>query len=301
MSILLTGADGFIGHRLKYFFNNDTIYTVVKNKSNLSPYSIGLTYDSETRWDKLLCDKKIETIVHLGCIAHKTKFNHSEVYDVNVLATLNLAKFALDTGVKKFIFLSSLSVVEYNEKGCKTDSNSLTSLKLKAEALLIDLFEGSKTELVIIRSPLCYGPGVKANFQTLMKVSDWFFILPFRNAIQKGSFIYLDNLCSFIRSIVYCKKSLPVILYVSDNDNLSISDLLNKISNSMSKKLILFSMPLPILKFVFLILGKKNIFNVLFTPNSIDIKGSMDILNWYPPVDVDTAINKTVLNYLSDK
>jgi nucleoside-diphosphate-sugar epimerase len=166
----------------------------------------------------------------------------SAFMEINCLGTLNLAKQAAKAGVKRFVFLSSIKV-----NGEKTDprvpfkfddipmTNDAYGIS-KAEAGLLAIAANTKLEVVIIRPPLVYGPGVKANFHSLTRVSQKNLPLPLGAVNNKRSFIALDNLVDLINICVDHPDSVNKVFLVSDDSDISTSGLLKVMANSFGHK-----------------------------------------------------------------
>ena len=230
--ILLTGANGFLGS----YFKKKYAY-----KYNIETFSF-LQDDFES-----LSLDGVDVVVHLSALVHQMSGADEEEYNrVNVEQTLNLAKRAKESGVGQFIFMSSVKV--YGEESskpysedtpCKAEDGYGKS-KLKAEQELLAL-EDEGFKVAIVRTPIVYGEGVKANIKNLVNLIRKVPILPFGGIENRRSMIYIGNLNFFIDTIIEKKES--GVFLVSDERALSTSELIELISKALDKRVYLIKVP----------------------------------------------------------
>lgn len=231
--LLLTGARGFIG---KYFIDK------YNDKYDIKKFSF--LKDDINHLD---CNG-IEIIVHLSALVHQMGGATKDEYEkINVKQTLDLAIKAKLAGVKQFIFMSSVKVygeetdLKYTEDTkCQPEDDYGVS-KLKAEDELRKI-EDENFKVSILRTPIVYGYGVKANIKSLIKLVDTIPILPFKDIENKRSMVYIGNLCHLIDLIIENTKS--GIFLASDDKPLSTSTLIKLISKSLNKSILLIKIPL---------------------------------------------------------
>ena len=230
--ILLTGANGFIG---SYFRNN------YADKYNIQTFSF-LKDDF-----KSLHLEDIEVIIHLSALVHQMGGVAKEEYEkINVTQTLNLAKKAKEERVKHFVFMSSIKVygeetnVAYSETTTCKPEDEYGKSKLKAENELRKL-ENNAFKVSIIRTPVVYGYGVKANIKNLIHLVQKVPVLPFGNIQNRRSIIYVGNLCFFINAII--EKHLSGIFLVADERAVSTTELIELIAQALGKKVYLVHVP----------------------------------------------------------
>jgi nucleoside-diphosphate-sugar epimerase len=197
--------------------------------------------------------------------------------EVNVDGTIQLAKQALEFGVKRFIFVSSIKV-----NGEKTDKHPFTAKskpnpqdsyaisKLEAEIALREISVQSSMEMVIIRPPLVYGQGVKGNFERLTRLVESGVPLPLASIKNKRSLISLENLLQLLSKAVIDPAMANQTLLVSDGQDLSTPQLIKKIANSVSKPARLFPLPVKLLKILGKLTGKSEVINRLTENLQID-------------------------------
>lgn len=311
--ILLTGSSGFIGSELlkQLNYKNYFIHTISRSKKSqqikngLINFEIN-KIDSNTNWQKPL--DEIDCIIHCAGLAVDTNKIDTETYKkVNVDGTYNLAKQAVQKGVKRFIFLSSIKV-----NGDKTDKASFfyhsdkpnpkdiyAISKWEAEQKLITLSEQTGIEIVIIRSPIVYGKGVKGNFFRLLGLVDKSYPLPFASINNLRSFIALENLVDLIILCIEHPKAAGEILLVSDDSDISTPDLMRKLAKNMKKSSLLFRVPLSLIKFIGKVFCKSSEVDRLLSSLRIDCSYTKLILDWKPPLDLDKGLSSTVNWYLN--
>lgn len=320
MNIFLTGATGFIGRALyPVLIKGDHVVTcAIRKKPEELQDQYPLfdrtlyfeTFNSKTDFGKAL--DNIDVVVHLaGCAHVATKFDydrHEEFMDINFHGTRNLAEQSVQKGVKRFVFISSIGVngkstkpgVVLTEKDGESPYNSYTVSKLKAEQALRKIEKETGMEVVIIRPPLVYGPGVKANFLKLLNFVNSELPFPFAGVQNKRSFIAIDNMVDAIARCAAHEKAGGKTFFVSDDQSLSTSQLIEKISTAMGVNFRLFHFPPSIFKMILTVLGKKNIYNQLWEDLAIDSASIREHLGWRPKIGVDEGIRKTVHWYLEN-
>ena len=284
MKILITGQNGFIGKALFDLLKQQghqvrgTVRNENKIEEGLDVIAVG-DIGSTTDWSTAL--KGIKTVIHLANRAHVLNDQATDPLTifrgVNVAGTIQLAKQALESKVKRFIFISSIKV-----NGEKTDKQSFSAedkpnpqdpyaiSKLEAENTLRKIAQKSSMEIVIIRPPLVYGQGVKGNFQRLSRLVELGIPLPFSSIKNKRSLISLDNLLQILSKAVIDPAVANQTLLVSDDIDLSTPQLIKKIANSIGKPARLFPFPIKLLKVIGRLTGQSEIINRLTENLQID-------------------------------
>lgn len=316
-TILLTGANGFVGKSLaNKLASEKKILLRLATRSMLRETSdprisvlppMDLT--AETNWHDALegCDVVIHTAARVHVMEETANDPLYEFRKINVEGTLNLARQAAQKHVKRFVFISSIKV-----NGESTSSNQLYAAddiakpedpyafsKYEAEQGLLLLSEQTGMEVVIIRPPLVYGPGVKGNFQRMISWLQKGIPLPLGMVKNKRSFVALDNLVSLILTCVAHPKAANQIFLVSDGDDLSTPELLKKIGRSMNKPVTLLPIPFWFLKFSATILGKKDILQRLCGSLQVDITKTCNMLDWKPVVNTNEGLDLVIQDYLN--
>ena len=295
MNILITGANGFIGkHLSKYLEKNSfNITRVIRNKSEDQKNIINITEINEnTDWGEILLN--IDVVIHLANTAHKpddlSLQEEKEFMNKNFHGTINLANQCVRNNVKKFIYLSSVKVIgEKTINGNKFDELTKTNpqdlygrSKLKIEKQLLKISKASNLIVVIIRPPLIYGPGVKGNFLKLLNLVDTSLPLPFSSFKNKRSLLFIGNLIDFIKKLLNEEYSLSHIFMISDDNEISLTELISIMSKFLNRRDSQFSIPKFFLKVGLKIIGKENKFSKLSDSLEIDISKTKKLLNWKP-------------------
>jgi UDP-glucose 4-epimerase len=231
-NILLTGANGFIG---SYFKNK------CSTKYNISTFSF-LNNDLST-----LKLSNRDTVVHLSALVHQMGgASESEYEKVNVDQTIILAKIAKERDVKHFIFMSTVKVygeetnIAYNEHSNCKPIDDYGKSKLKAE-LELQKLEDDHFKVSIIRTPIVYGYGVKANMKSLINLVNKVSVLPFGQIENRRNFVYIGNLIGLIDAVIEKEKS--GIFLASDDMPISTTRLIHSISKELDKKRYLIKIP----------------------------------------------------------
>lgn len=298
--ILLTGGSGFIGsHLLKNNYFRDALAigrTRPKNCKNF--YSVDLNSNSDLT-DIL---NNVDIIVHAAGKAHIMNKNSNDSLDdykkINTFATLNLAKQAINAGVKRFIFISTIKVLgeETSENNVFINEYPLNPhdyysiSKAEAEIELKKIIGASEMEFVIIRPPLVYGPGVKGNFASLLKLVSLPVPLPFGAIKNKRSLVSIDNLVDLICTCLDHPNAKNQIFLVSDDCDMSTPELCRLLATTGGYNPHIFRIPESLLRFVLNMIGKKAAYERLFGSMEIDIEHTKSYLNWKPPFKVKDSI-----------
>ena len=307
MNFLVTGAGGFVGQMLcdTLVKNGDHVTAILRSdKTNvIASNVIYKNLDANSNFDNTL--KSIDVVIHLAGRAHVLNDAAADVYkayaEVNIEATKNLALHAAASGVKRFIFLSSVKVNgertknhAFNEHNKPNPEDDYGKTKLEAECVLAYIAAESKMEVVIIRPPLIYGKGVKANFKNLIKLCQLKLPLPFGAIQNKRSMVYIENLIDFI---VVC-SSHPLasgeIFLISDDNDVSTSELIQSIRKALSKSSLLISIPSAWIIFALKLIGKESIANRLCGDLQVDISKAKTLLGWKPPFTFEQGIKNTI-------
>lgn len=313
VKVLVTGSTGFVGKRVLQMAKNknwDCVAQVRKSniKNTLADEVVVLVINGTTDWSHAL--QGVDCVIHCAARVHQMKESKEEASvaynEVNTLGTLNLAKQAAALGVKRFIFLSSIKVNgEFSEEG-KPFSEYVSSSpcdpygksKYDAELALKVLANETGLEVVIIRPPLVYGIGVKANFQTMMSWVNKGFLLPLGAIKNKRSLVYLDNLVDLILTTVVNANAAGRTFLVSDDYDVSTTQLLMSISGAMNKSSRLLPIPMSWIQFAAKVVGKPQIAQRLCGSLQVEISETKRVLDWEPPVNFEDAIQRTVNGFV---
>lgn len=315
-TVLVSGANGFVGRPLcaELFRQGQTVRAAVRLAradnlpiENAETVSIG-EINGETDWTDALLDIKV--VVHLAARVHVMKDNAADPLDelrkVNVEGAWNLARQACDAGVQRFIFISSIKVngestqlgrpYTLEDQPEPTDAYGIS--KREAEDALRQLADETDMEVVIIRPPLVYGPGVKANFHNMMHWLNKRVPLPLGAIHNKRSFVALDNLIDLIVTCIDHPAAANQTFLAGDGEDLSTTELLQRLGHALGKPAKLFSVPIWMLKTGAILLGKHDMAQRLCNSLQVDISKTCDLLGWHPPVSVDDALKKTAADFV---
>lgn len=272
--------------------------------AELKSFVVG-NINAATIWSAALQDT--DAVVHLAARAHVMHDTASdplaEYRHVNTDGTLNLARQAVIAGVKRFVFISSIKVNgERTQLGCPYTANDVPAprdaygiSKAQAEAGLRLLAEETGLEVVIIRPPLVYGPGVKANFAALMRAVQRGWPLPLGAVHNQRSLVALDNLVDFIVGCITDPKAANQTFLVSDGQDLSTSDLVRKMAQAAGVPARLLPVPVWALQAGASLLGKGDAVHRLCGNLQVDISKARTLLNWKPPMSVDEGLRKALV------
>jgi nucleoside-diphosphate-sugar epimerase len=320
-SILITGATGFVGSRLAGFLSSQfpemELRLAVRRRpdelqvpSAVPVGSIEVVGDINpyTNWSNALIG--VDVLIHLAARVHVMKdvaLDPLEEYrNANTLATIHLAEEAAKAGVKRFIYLSSIKVngeetapgQSYSEASTPAPIDPYGVSKWEAELGLEKVCAQTGMEFVIIRPPLIYGPGVKANFQKLMALVAKGLPLPLGAVHNQRSMLALDNLVSFIAEVMTNPLAANQRFLLSDGEDVSTTQLLKLLAKGMGKPSWLIPIPAFILRGVAQMLGASAAADRLLGSLQIDSSKARQLLAWQPPFSVEESIAIAAKAYL---
>ncbi|MDQ6995183.1 MAG: GDP-mannose 4,6-dehydratase, partial [Mariprofundaceae bacterium] len=243
-------------------------------------------------------------VIHAAARVHVMKDDScdplAEFRKVNVDGTLNLARQAAKAGVQRFIFLSSIGVngnytsKPFTENDPVTPHDPYSIAKYEAELALIALGKAEGMEIVIIRPPLVYACHAPGNFKKLIETVDKGLPLPLGAVHNQRSLVALDNLVDFICLCTKHPKAANEVFLISDGEDVSTTELLQKVAKAMGKKARLMPVPVPFMRFVAKLLGKSDVADRLFGSLQIDSSKAHNLLGWQPVITMDEQLTKIV-------
>ena len=288
--IAVTGATGFIGKHLMVSINGPVRAVVRRGGDGSDCFEIIEANLIDSSLYKIF--EEVDTVIHLAGLAHK-KFTSKE-HEENFIAFKNVIDSAAKASVKRIIYVSSVSIFE----GCRTSkiSNNVVPLpisitsdyKFRSELLLKELAEIEGIEFVIIRSPLVYGEGVKANFASLMKLVGKGFPLPFRAINQnKRSLVSVYNLVDLIKVCIDHPKAANQVFLVSDDDDMSTARMIELMAKVQGKANLSLPVPVWCFKLAGKLFKKEAVVDRLVGSLQLDIEHTKHTLDWVPPYTVE--------------
>ena len=301
MNVLVTGGSGFIGKAVLRELNRTSDYfctAAVRQKgfSGCVDEVLIENIDGLTDWSEALSGQDI--VIHMAGFAHK---NASVFIDqclaVNVQGTMNLARQAAESGIKRLVFISSIgvngnySVVPFNETQRPKPAELYAQSKLDAEKALWQIQKETDLEIVIIRPPLVYGPNAPGNFRSIAKLISKSIPLPFGAINNKRSFISVGNLVDFICICINHPNAGNQLFLVSDGQDVSTSEFMRLMARSMRKSTFLLPIPEKVLYVFFKLLGKGELSTKLLGSLQVDISKSRNCLSWSPPLSMEESLD----------
>ena len=311
--ILLTGGTGFLGGALLTALVNENVRGLGRQKP--SALSASSFYQSEINADTdfSVTVKDTKVIIHCAARVHimddKSSSPLDDFREVNTYGTLNLAQQAADAGVKRFIFISTIKVngestelelpFKADDVFIPTDPYGLS--KYEAEIGLRKIAEKTGMEVVIIRPPLVYGPGVKANFASLMKWVNRGLPLPLGGITEnKRSLVSVDNLVDLIVTCIEHPNAANQTFLVSDDDDVSTTQLLANMAIALNVSNRLIPIPSKWFTMIAKLIGKPAISQRLCGSLQVDISKTKELLNWQPPNSSAESMKKTANAFLEN-
>ena len=308
MTTLVTGANGFVGSALCAKLLKDGVFVRGAVRALSSPSDAAETVaignlSSDTNWTDAL--RNVEQVVYLAARVHVMNDRSSdplaEFRRVNVGGTAALARQAAASGVRRFVFLSSIKVSgEFTKVGQPFTADAVPVpedpygiSKCEAEQLLRQIAFETGMEVAIIRPPLVYGPGVKANFESMMRWLARGVPLPLAAATEnRRSLVALDNLVDLIVTCLTHPAAGNQTFLVSDGEDLSTVDLLKRMGAALGYPARLFYLPTGLLRLGAAVVRSPSIYQRLCGSLQLDIAKTRQLLGWSPSVSIDEGLRR---------
>lgn len=312
--VLVTGANGFVGNALcDSLRRRDYQVRAVFRREPSGSYP-GLEVvkvgdiSGHTDWTAALAG--VDFVVHAAARAHvlnDSPANDRLYMETNAEGTGRLAEAAAAAGVRRLIYVSSIKVNGEERVGAyRADDEPRPQdvygkSKWAGEKLLQSVAAVSALEVAVVRPPLVYGPGVKANFRRLLSYVQRGLPLPVGAVDNRRSLVSLWNLCDLIERLLSHPHAPGGTWMVSDGQDLSTAELIRLIAKAMGRPARLLPVPLSVLRGVGFLTGKNAEVSRLCGSLTADISATRRQLDWQPTLSVDECIHRTVASYLHDR
>jgi len=312
--VLVTGAGGFVGRALVSALHSSAGYRPLPAYHRLpsrqeSPFVFDLTDAASCR--ELFRGTGIDAVIHLA--AHVHQFGKGSrclegVRAVNLEGTLHLARAAAAGGVRRFIYLSSVKVngertlagQRFSPASEPRPQDPYGISKLEAETALFDLGEQAEMEIVVVRPPLVYGPGVKANFRDLMALVAKSIPLPLGLVRNRRSLLYLSNLVDLLLLCLEHPAAQGQVFFAADREEASTPELLRLIGQVMGVPVRLFPVPESLLRLTATLLGQESRASKLCDSLLVDWSRTRELLGWEPRYSLREGLERTVSHFLGE-
>lgn len=314
MNILMTGASGFVGAKLLERLDSSLVKVLGRSLPLNFPQShfYQLDIGKSTNYTEALYG--VDTVVHLAARVHVMKDTAvmplEEYREVNTHGTINLAQQAVRAGVKRFIFVSSIKVLgestrlnspfTHDDDHSPEDDYGLS--KSEAEIELFKLSEDTDMEIVVIRPTLVYGPGVKANFASLLNLVSQGIPLPFGCITDnRRSLVSVTNLVDLIITCIDHPKAADQTFLVSDDNDVSTSDMVALMAKALDKSQWQIPVPKWCYRLMGKLIGKQAMVDRLLGSLQVDISHTKETLDWTPPQSLEEGFKEAALAFYNSK
>lgn len=319
MRVLVTGANGFVGERMLQRLLGMSGVSVVAGLRGSGALNDAVACERCVLGDLTTASfsaaqlDDIDVLVHTAARVHVMRDIEADPLvafrRTNVTALLRLAEAAAQAGVKRFVLVSSIKVNgEETLPGRAFTAGDVPApmdpygiSKHEAEQALRQVCESSGMEWVVVRPPLVYGPGVKANFQRLMRTLGRGLPLPIGALRNRRSLVALDNLVDLLVTCLTHPRAVNQTFLVSDDDDLSVVALAERLARLLGSRSWLLPIPATYLRAALRLIGRAGVAQRLCGELRVDIEKTRALLDWHPPVTVDEGLARTVTHYLEHR
>ncbi len=319
MIVLVTGANGFVGRAgvRSLAAAGFAVRAAARSELHDLPQGAswarapeldpGVTDDDDGNWFGIL--DGVDAVVHCAARVHvmqdESQDPLTEYRRINRDGTLALAQAAAKVGVRRMVFISSIKVngeqaepeAPYSRQSLPRPVDPYGISKMEAEQGLLNISELGGMDVTIIRPVLVYGPGVRANFRTLMRLVDRRVPLPLKTIDNRRSMIFVDNLADLVRHAITHPEAANRHFLASDGEDLSTAGLIESLANALGKPARLFAFPLGLMKLAARIGGREHIAQRVFGSLAVDCQETRNLLEWVPPFTVAEGIKQTTDAY----
>lgn len=311
--ILVTGAAGFVGTALVRVLraHGGTVRAVGRsalagNRTSAAEYLPVGPIDARTDWSGAL--DGVATVIHLAARVHVMRESATnplaEFRRVNVAGSERLAAQAAARGVRRLVYVSSIKVNgelthgrPFSDGDVPNPQDAYALSKLEAENVLRRIGMATGLEVVIVRPPLVYGPGVKGNFLSLLRLVDAGFPLPFARCDNRRSFIGVTNLAELLAECARNPAAVGATLLAADGEDLSTPELVRRMAAALGRPARLLPIPTVWLSRMTRLIGRRGWYDRLCGSLQIDASAATRLLGWRPPRSVDAELEETARWY----
>lgn len=315
MRVLLTGASGFVGRAVQarlLLENQHSLRSAMRQLPGKTPskleFCVAPALGPDADWNMALQD--VDAVIHCAARVHVMQEQAAdplaEFRRTNVEGTLRLAQQAVEAGVRRFVFVSSIKVngertlagEAFSADDAPAANDPYGISKLEAEEGLLALATASGLEVVIVRPPLIYGPGVKANFYSMLGWLNKGIPLPLGAIENRRSLVALDNLVDLLVLCLVHPAAAGERFLVSDGEDLSTSELLRRIGQALGRPTYLLPVPQSWLEGCARLIGREDLSQRICGSLQVNIDKTRERLKWTPPVTVNKALALTAAHFL---
>lgn len=317
MTTLVTGASGLVGNAMVELLvrNNVDVRVAIRAQSKFRPekYSNAVPaytikdVGPETDWSAAL--DGAQSVIHLAARAHIMNETASdpltEFRRINTSGTTRLALMAAQAGVRRFVYVSTIKVngesttdAPFQEDDAPRPSDPYAISKWEAELALRGISAETGMQIVVVRPPLVYGPGVGGNFLTMLKWMDYGIPLPLAAVDNLRSLVGIDNLVNMLMSCLTQPHASGELFLVSDGEDLSTPELLRRTALFLGKSSRLFPFPVRLMRSMARLFAKDRLCERLCGSLAVDSSKARRVLGWKPVSSVDDELRRTIEWYL---
>lgn len=312
-TILVTGASGFVGrelcrtceaagHRIICVDQQPQVDDGAQREPRENEWH-RIEISGQTDWSSVL--KGADAVIHLAAKVHAREERTTEAareYDeVNHRGAARLAEAAAEAGVGRVVLVSTVKVNgestrrrPFSEADPPNPSGPYAVSKRRAEESVREVAQRAGMEAVIVRSPLVYGPRVRANFLRLLRLVAGGIPLPLGLVDNRRSLVGVGNLAHFLlRSATHPAAGGETFL-VSDGEDLSTRELVSRMARLLGRRFPLFPCPVPLLRLAAVVVNQRDAFERVCGSLQVDIRKARERLSWSPPFSVDDELERTV-------
>lgn len=311
--IVVTGANGFVGRALSRALTADghSVTGLVRRVGGCAAGVREWLYDrpdfvglADIAWQEVHC------VVHLAARVHVMNNIDSDpdaaFCATNVEGTLRVAEAARRNGVRRFVFVSSIKAIAERDGGRPLSENdparpedAYGRSKFEAELALRQFGDASGLDVVIVRPPLVYGPGVRANFLRMMDAISCGMPLPLGTITARRSLVYIDNLADVLVACAIDPRATRGCFHIADDDPLSVAELLRMVGDALGKPARLFPVPASVLRTIGKLTGRSAAIERLTDSLQLDTGHVKRVLDWRPPFTTRQGLEATAAWYRS--